>query len=209
MTIFFGNASTKPIRDAMVDGLLGCIVQPTASHVIPAGTLWCADNGAFNADYYVGDDKWFTWLTATVARYGPAKCAFATAPDVVGDAAATLAKAHIWLPKIRGLGIPAAYVAQDGIEHTDTPWDEFDALFIGGSDEFKLGPVAREYIAEGNRRGKWTHMGRVNSWRRYNLAQYWGATSVDGTCLTRGPNRNLPEVLRWTLQTRLFEGTPT
>lgn len=193
----------------MSDGLLGCIVQPAQCNVIPDNTLWCADNGAFNGDTYIGDHAWFTWLSNTLNRYDRTRCQFATAPDIVGDATATLAKAVVWLPQIRGLGIPAAYVAQDGIEHTDTPWDDFDALFIGGTNEFKLGPIAREYIAEGNRRGKWTHMGRVNSWRRFNLAQYWGAHSVDGTCLTRGPDRNLPEVLRWTLQTRLFEGTPT
>lgn len=44
------------------------------------------------------------------------------------------------LPKIRALGVPAALVAQDGLEDMvdRVPWDEFDVLFIGGSTAFKL-----------------------------------------------------------------------
>jgi hypothetical protein len=44
------------------------------------------------------------------------------------------------LPKIRALGVPAALVAQDGLEDMidKIPWDSFDVLFIGGSTAFKL-----------------------------------------------------------------------
>ena len=72
----------------MTEGLLDCIVTPVSSHPnqVPPTAWICADNGCFGKGY-PGDDKWFAWLqTLPVER-----CRFATAPDVVGDAAATLA----------------------------------------------------------------------------------------------------------------------
>lgn len=204
--IFMANPSTEPIRQAMRDGLLGCITTPIQGNLIPDGALWCADNGAFG-DNYVGDTAWLAWLCAKAAKNDISRCLFAVAPDVVGDAAATLERSSPFLSVIRGLDIPAAFVAQDGIEQTAVPWDEFDVLFIGGTDDFKLGPVARDCITQALSRGKRIHMGRVNGGRRWRLAQYLGCHSVDGTTLTRGPSRNLPEVLRWSLQTELYEGT--
>jgi hypothetical protein len=102
-----------------------------------------------------------------------------------------------WLPKIRALGYPAAFVAQDGLEALTVPWDEFDVLFIGGSTEWKLGRHARALVAEAKWRGKHVHMGRVNSRSRYRYAEHIGCDSVDGTYLTFGPDVLLPNVLSW------------
>lgn len=206
--MFMANPSTPRIRAAMTAGLLGCITTPTQGNVIPAEATWCADNGVFGANY-VGDAAWLSWLTSKVAGNDEARCLFAVAPDVVGDAAATLERSSPFLPQIRALGIPAAFAAQDGVEHTEIPWPDFDVLFIGGTNDFKLGATARACIAEALERGKRVHMGRVNGGRRWRLAQYLGCHSVDGTTLAIGPDRNLPEVLRWCLQTELFEGTPS
>ena len=62
-------------------------------------------------------------------------------------------------------------------------WDEFDCLFIGGRDDFKEGPLVREACREARRKGKWVHMGRVNSLRRMRIALDFGVDSVDGTYL--------------------------
>ncbi len=113
------------------------------------------------------------------------------------------------MPQIRALGYRVAFVAQDGQESLPVPWDEFDALFIGGSTEWKLGPHAREIAAEAKRRGKWLHMGRVNSERRFKYAAAIGCDSADGTYLTFGPDVNLPKLLSWTRlsdHAALFEG---
>jgi hypothetical protein len=115
----------------------------------------------------------------------------------VGDAAATLARSTPWLRPIRELGYPVAFVAQDGIENTRVPWREFDVLFIGGSTEFKLGPVSAHYAAQAKRRGKVVHMGRVNSHKRFRYAREIGCDSVDGTYLTFSPTGNLPKLLGW------------
>jgi hypothetical protein len=64
------------------------------------------------------------------------------------DAAATLAESLPWLPRIRALSYPAAFAAQDGAEDLPIPWNEFDALFVAGSTRWKLGPAARNLVAE-------------------------------------------------------------
>jgi len=178
----------------MEDGRLGFIDTPAQGNRRPAGVTWCADNGCFGKGY-PGDEKWLGWLAKNA--HAAADCLFATAPDVVGDAAATLERSAPFLPQIRGLGYPAALVAQNGLEHLDVPWDEFDVLFIGGSTEWKLGPAARGLIQEAKDRGKRVHMGRVNSERRYRYAHEIGCDSVDGTYLTFGPDINLPKLLAW------------
>jgi hypothetical protein len=101
------------------------------------------------------------------------------------------------LPRIRVLGFPAALVAQDGLERLDVPWAAFDVLFIGGSTEWKLGEAARALVARAKARGKWVHMGRVNTRTRLRYADAIGCDSVDGTRLAFGPDDNLPRVLRW------------
>ena len=45
--------------------------------------------------------------------------------------------------------------------------------------------------------GKWTHMGRVNSWKRLQLAANWNLDSVDGTFLAFGPDANAGRFLSW------------
>ena len=192
--LYFANPCTPKVQAAMLDGLLGYIDTPAQGNARPDGVTWCADNGCFGKGY-PGSDVWREWLE----RNAPAahSCAFATAPDVVGDAAATLALSLPWLPKIRALGYPAALVAQDGLEALPVPWDAFDALFVGGSTEWKLGRHARHLVREARARGKWVHMGRVNSARRYRYADHIGCDSADGTFLTFGPDVNLPRLLSW------------
>jgi hypothetical protein len=192
---YFGNPSTPRIRDAMTAGLLDMIATPKQGNVIPPGATWCADNGCYGKGY-PGDQAWIAWL----ASYTPeeiSRCVFAVAPDVVGDAAATWERSEPWLPRIRALGYPAALVAQNGLEDLDVPWDAFDVLFIGGDDAWKLGPAARQLVAEAKARGKHVHMGRVNSARRFRYAAAIGCDSVDGTYLKFGPDVNLPDVLAW------------
>jgi hypothetical protein len=212
----------------MKTGLLDCIETPKQGNRPVDGVTWCADNGCFGKGY-PGDEQWFAWLEANA--YRASSCAFAVAPDVVGDAWATQLRSMPWLPKIRALGYPVAYVAQNGVRADRLPWDAFDALFLGGSleclpcrhvyqdprpprhgepcpccgrrlTEWKLSRTARALTYEAKARGKWVHMGRVNSLRRMRFAHAFGCDSVDGTFIARGPNKNLPIVLRWIAELR-------
>lgn len=186
--------AAPPVKAAMAEGTLGFIATPAQGNKRPPGVAWCADNGCFGKGY-PGDEKWLAWLAKHA--HDAADCLFATAPDVVGDAAATLARSAPFLQPIRDLGYPAALVAQDGLENLPVPWDDFDVLFIGGSTEWKLGPAARELIREAKARGKHVHMGRVNSGKRYRYALDIGCDSVDGTFLTFSPTENLPRLMAW------------
>ena len=197
--LYLANPCGPAVRTAMQEGLLGYIDTPAQGNKRMAGVTWCADNGCFGKGY-PGDEKWLAWLEANA--HAAADCLFATAPDVVGNAAATLARSRPFLPLIRALGYPAALVAQDGLEDMEVPWDEFDVLFIGGSTEWKESAAARELTREAKAHGKWVHVGRVNSERRFRLA---GAAypfglsgdSCDGTFLTFGPEKNLPRLMAW------------
>lgn len=171
------------------------ISTPKQGNPVPAGAVWCADNGCFGKGY-PGDADWFAWLS-TYTLEERARCVFAVAPDVVGDAAATLARSAPWLARIRALGYPAAFVAQNGAETVGVPWDDFDVLFIGGDTAWKLGPHAAALTLEARSRDKGVHMGRVNSLRRARYAAAIGCDSADGTFIAFGPDRNLPRVQGW------------
>lgn len=192
---YFANPSTASVRDSMQAGVIGMIATPKQGNRLPDGVAWCADNGCFGKGY-PGDAEWFAWLRS----FSPeqiARCAFAVAPDVVGDAAATHERSEPWLPRVRALGYPVAYVAQNGLEDRPVPWDDFDVLFLGGDTAWKLGAAARTLTAAAKARGKGVHMGRVNSERRMKYADAIGVDSSDGTFLAFGPDRNLPQLAAW------------
>jgi hypothetical protein len=160
-----------------------------------SATQWGADNGCFAQPEKFTMAGYLRWLDimAPFRR----NCLFATAPDVLGDAVATLVRSAPALPIIREAGYRPALVAQDGLEDLMPDWDTFDVLFLGGSTNWKLSHAARDLTAEAKRRGKWVHMGRVNSLTRIRTAAMWGCDSADGTYLAFGPDKNLPKMLAW------------
>jgi len=176
---------------------IGCgfMLTPSMGNKLPDGAMWAADSGCFNRGTYVGDDVYLAWLADRAGHTD--RCVFATVPDVVGDHAATLAIFPTMAKIIDDLGYPVAFVAQDGASAETIPWGSIDALFIGGSTEWKVSEVAYELVAEGKRRGKWVHIGRVNSLRRIRAFAFAGADSADGTFLAYGPEKNLPRLASW------------
>lgn len=201
MVLYLGTPSTPEVRQAMSDGLIGCMTTPAQGNRIPDGALWAADNGKFGKGW-PGGEAWYEWLCRQVDTYGADRCLWAVAPDVPFDAAGTLAESRPWLPLIRALGIPAAFAAQDGCEHGLIPWGEFDVLFLAGSagpgtPNWKIGPAAEQLCREARARGVKVHMGRVNSYWRLNRAEEFGCDTADGTYLAFGPDINLPRLTGW------------
>lgn len=197
---FFANPSKQRVRDAMANGTLSAIATPAQGNRIDDVKSWCADNGCGpsvrgKGAGYPGDVQYLRWLAEMQPLAG--RCRFAVAPDVVGDAQATLKRSVPFLPVIRALGYPAALAAQNGLENLAVPWGSFDVLFLGGDTEWKLGPGARALTAQAKARGLWVHMGRVNSMKRLEYARFIGCDSADGTYLTFGPDTNLPKLLSW------------
>lgn len=156
---------------------------------------FACDNGCYAA----GERFDAGWWLKRLERFVPyaSKCLFVVAPDVVGDAGATWERSREHLPIIREMGFPAAFVGQDGQEHLPVPWDAFDCLFIGGSTAWKLSEPAFALVAEAKRRGKWTHMGRVNSLIRFRAAYAGGYDSCDGTYVAFNPRECVQRIETW------------
>lgn len=208
---------------AVTQPRLGFLAQPgNAIHRQADGySRWAIDNGVFGKaaagrPWRDDDtDDYLAYLARVVDEVDTSNVLFATAPDALGfvDGAP---RGHAWntwfksgpvFERIRELGLPAALVLQNGVELSDpmthTHWDMFDAVFIGGSDDFKLGEQARRLVAEAKRHGKWVHMGRVNSLKRLRIAQNLGCDSADGTYVGFGPSKNVPKLLAWLDATEL------
>jgi hypothetical protein len=181
-----------PMLDAQTVGLLD---TPATSYTKRDGWIWAADNGCFNERTYVGDVAWMDWLKRNAGQ--ASSCLFATAPDVVGDHEATMTRSVPWLPLIRALGYPAAFVAQNGAKPNNVPWHAFDVLFIGGDTEWKLGTDAADLALWARRKGKRVHMGRVNSYKRLRHAAAIGCDTADGTFLAFGPDVNTARLASW------------
>lgn len=201
--LYFANPSTLAVRAAMTGGQLGAIMSPRQGNRLPPGARFIIDNGCGPGrdgqpgTGYPGDRAYLELLSHLSAQ-SRRRCLFATAPDVLGDAAATIRRSARFTGAMRAwFGLPVAFVAQDGLEHLGVPWRWFDVLFLGGSTAWKLGPAARTLTAEAHHHGKWVHMGRVNSLRRLQYAQATGCDSADGTYLAFAPDVNLPVLLGW------------
>lgn len=174
---------------------LGAIVTPASHRLLPPGLIWVADNGCYAQGDKFRLDRYLDWLSRPVAALE--LCRFATAPDVIGDWAATWERSRPVLPILRDLGYRAGLVAQNGITLDAVPWDAFDVLFVGGDNRFKLAESTFSLVAEANRRGKWTHMGRVNGEGRLRAAAGGGYDSADGTGLVYAPDKLWPRVMGW------------
>jgi hypothetical protein len=163
---------------------LGRLIQPRHTSSIEAtdaaGIAWAADNDCFQGLDAIAWDKMLTRIK------GLDGCLWATVPDKVADAVETARMFERWAPALERRGIPVALVAQDGLEELPEwlwrTWHRIDALFIGGSTEWKLGPAARALTREAQERGKWVHVGRVNTLRRLDYCRdVLAADSVDGS----------------------------
>lgn len=142
------------------------------------GTVYGIDNGAFSRF----DAKAFLSLLER-QKGSRDRCKFVTAPDVVGSARRTLEVFSFWYPRLSGW--PVALVAQDGQEHLPIPWKLIEAVFIGGSTQWKLGPDAAAEVKAAKAIGKWVHVGRVNGPERFDYFADMGVDSIDGTGISR------------------------
>lgn len=178
------------------------------------------DNGVFSKDGF-HEAKWRKLVREVAASPDlKAKTRFVVAPDhlihlddgsVVGDAKGTNVMFPRYAQWIHHIGLPVAYVAQNGLEDMldQIPWDQMDAIFVGGDDAWKEGrfpdtPEGREASKNWHRiwatarhKGIPIHVGRVNSARRLNLSVF-GATAVtvDGNHPAHHPD-NINEVGKW------------
>jgi hypothetical protein len=183
-----------PTGSSMLDHpeFYGIMCQPRSRSVplgMKEGRAWAFDNDCFNGGFNVA--QW--WTTLQKFWQYKRQCLFVALPDVVGDALATKSLWYQWLPTFRSLGVPLAYVAQNGQGDLAIP-EHAAWVFLGGDNEFKLGQEGREVTQRARAAGLKVHMGRVNSERRLRYAKMIGADSVDGTFICFGKDINTPKL---------------
>ena len=140
-----------------------------------AGVPYGLDNGCFKQ---FNQSVWEK-LLEDCEQHNPV---FVCLPDIVGDARRTLELFKCFLHKTGGL--PRALVLQDGIGDHEIPWFDIKAVFVGGSDAFKISTEAMNAAKCARMLGKWVHVGRVNSVER---AHQWldVADSIDGSGISQ------------------------
>jgi hypothetical protein len=107
---------------------------------------------------------------------------FVCAPDIVGDARRTLELFDMFYAEISPL--PVCLVLQDGIGDFTIDWNRVDAVFVGGSDAFKISNEAVNACKVAKMLGKWVHVGRVNTAQR--VSNWIGlADSIDGSGISK------------------------
>lgn len=202
--IYLSGVCPSELRALLPARDLGLMWTPRSwsevQHV--AGAAWAADNGCFSQGAAFDPAAWLAWLY----QRDPTHALFAVAPDVVGDAAATIARSEPYYEAIWGAGFTPAFVLQDGQEDLPVPWSQVGAVFIGGSTAWKLGAAACRLAYQAKDRGVWVHMGRVNSARRLRRAAVMGCDSADGTFLRWAPRENVPRMRAWLAA---LDGQPT
>lgn len=165
----------------------GALAQPCSMNdmriAANLGMPWALDNGCFLI--YDPDA-----ILKMLARFqGVPGCKFCVVPDVVGNHDETLLLFRAWLGTYQCFGYPPAFVLQNGVSVDTVPWDSIAAVFIGGDTPFKYSAVVRQIVTEAKRRGKWVHMGRVNSMTRIRYAASIGCDSFDGSGFSMIPGK--------------------
>lgn len=183
------------IRPELHHPQIGWMCTPKMGNRLPDHGWWAADNGCFSNPTGFSWDEYERWLTPRQERHGD-RLLFATYPDVPFDSDGTLARFDQYRSRMRQFH-RRALVTQDGMHPEDIRWDDIEALFVGGTTEWKTGPESLELCTEAKRRGLWVHMGRVNSFDRMRTALKMGCDSADGTYIAFGPELNTPNVIRW------------
>lgn len=209
------NKGAKKVVEAGAKGVAYFIQPNTHSGIkelVTGDVPWAADNAAFSN----WQPERFDEMVQTIARelgntgYKNPPL-FVVVPDVPFNHNATLERFWEYADDLGdsryGLGLPLAFAVQEGSELvykqtsredagdvTDgIPWDHIAAILVGGTTEWKLSDAAQEIIREAKARGKWVHVGRVNSSTRSDKVARMGADSYDGSSTSMFPDAHLPD----------------
>lgn len=155
--------------------ILGQLLTPLTGYSDWGGGAYAIDNGAFSG---FPTEKFHRLLKRQDSR--KAECLFVTCPDIVGAGQRSIElfkRRSRWIPD----GWKVAMVAQDGMEDLEIPWDEMDAIFIGGRDPWKDSREAADIVKTAKTLGLWVHVGRINTPKRFDHFSELEADSCDGS----------------------------
>ncbi len=191
MMLLLVSGGTRTVNRLIKHPNLGVLLTPNAGNAAPPkGVTWACDNSAYGGF----DDCRFRQMLKRIKDRPD--CRWVACPDVVADHDATMELWQKWCPIIVEHGQMPAFVAQDGCTIESLPWGRgMAAVFIGGTTRWKTGTEAARIVHEANKRGLWTHMGRVNTFSRMLVAQVWGVRSIDGSKFSRYSETYIPSTL--------------
>lgn len=150
--------------------------------IVPAATRknWGGVFGMDNSAFISFDNIKFKRMQKNQAAWKD-NCLFVTCPDIVGNAKRTM---EIWKHRDRfSVEFRLCLVVQNGMEDMDIPWDETDAIFIGGKDPWKDSAACLDIVKTGVILEKHVHCGRVNQIKRYKTFAEAGAHTCDGSSI--------------------------
>lgn len=147
------------------------------------GFRYAIDNGAWTAHTQAKpfDERAFV---AVVEKLGGGADWIAL-PDIVCGGLSSLEMSKWWLSWVSRFA-PVLYPVQDGMGPEDVRHllHPEAGIFVGGSTEWKLDTLST-WAALAREVGCWLHVGRVNTVRRIRRCIDVGATSFDGTAVTK------------------------
>lgn len=180
-------------------GRMGLLAQPLTSVYVDRIEYSCLgiDNGCFTPSGRARFDKdAYLAMSAKALKLWRERLLFVTCPDVPFQWKQTLDGIG-FARDIRRIGCPAAIVLQDGATVSNVPWSDIDAVFIGGTTEWKLSLDACDISQHAVKLGKISHMGRVNSKSRLAIAESFDCHSADGTFLLYEPINGIDRMKAW------------
>lgn len=179
MIALLDNGQDLDVCAGEIGGYVGQLLTPLTRYLLrDPSRPWAIDNGAFSGL----DIAAFLALLEREEHHRD-RCLFVTVPDIVGSARRTLELYDYWRPRLCTWRL--AFACQDGQENLPIPWAEIDAVFIGGSTNWKGSDHAAQIVRAARAMGKWVHVGRVNDGVRWAHFEKLGANSADGTGIAR------------------------
>lgn len=178
MIILIDSCRVAEIKPELSPYDVGEFITPLTSHRYQ-GHKFAIDNGSFS------NFRSSRFLNL-VKRQRPyrSKCLFVTVPDKVGSHDETVKLFNLYAPTLSTW--PRAFVLQDGCNKiSSVPWDKIIAIFVGGSTEYKLSLLVEEIIQYAKSIGKWVHVGRVNTPKRFKNFLSQNVDSIDGSGISR------------------------
>lgn len=177
MKYLIDTSPAKMVSDFSSQLVIGQLLTPLTAYKYWGG-VYAIDNGAYSSGLNVNG------FLSLLRKNDKKDCLFVAVPDSVGDAKETM---KMWVRRGEWLdfGWPLAFVAQNGAEITGLPWDELDAVFIGGLDPWKDSRAAQKIVECAIDKGKHVHVGRVNTIKRYRAYSRIGAHTCDGSGVSR------------------------
>lgn len=156
----------------------GQLRTPLTAYAL-SGKQYGLDNGCFSK---FESKTWRRLLSEAKQQDLINQPEFVCLPDIVGDARRTLELFDMFYEEVKPL--KTCLVLQDGIGNFAIDWHKVDAVFVGGSDAFKISTEAINACKVAKMLGKWVHVGRVNTVERVknwiNLAD-----SIDGSGISK------------------------